>query len=131
MNARRNDDANNTILAVVAPLLSQIVNVRQIEYGCLKQRYEVWSYHNKEEAIMAVAKIAISLEEDILVELDRLVRRHIFPSRSRAIQEAVKEKVTRLSVNRLAAECAKLDPKAEQALAEEGMSKEVATWPEY
>jgi metal-responsive CopG/Arc/MetJ family transcriptional regulator len=80
---------------------------------------------------MAVAKIAISLEEDILVELDRLVRMHIFPNRSRAIQEAVKEKVTRLSANRLATECAKLDPKAEQALAEEGMSKEVASWPEY
>jgi Arc/MetJ-type ribon-helix-helix transcriptional regulator len=83
------------------------------------------------EAYMAVAKIAISLEEDILVELDRLVRMHIFPNRSRAIQEAVKEKVTRLSANRLATECAKLDPKAEQALAEEGMSKEVASWPEY
>ena len=80
---------------------------------------------------MAVAKIAISLEEDILVELDRLVRQHIFPNRSRAIQEAVKEKVTRLSTNRLATECAKLDPKAEQALAEEGMSKEVTSWPEY
>lgn len=80
---------------------------------------------------MAVAKIAISLEEDILVELDRLVKQHIFPSRSRAIQEAVREQVTRLSVNRLAAECAKLDPKAEQSLAEEGMSKEVSAWPEY
>ena len=80
---------------------------------------------------MTVAKIAISLEEDILVELDRLVRQHIFPNRSRAIQEAVKEKVTRLSANRLATECAKLDPRAEQALAEEGMSKEVASWPEY
>ena len=80
---------------------------------------------------MAVAKIAISLDEDILVELDRLVSRHIFPNRSRAIQEAVREKVERLSVNRLARECAKLDPKTEQAWAEEGMSKEVALWPEY
>ncbi len=80
---------------------------------------------------MAVAKIAISLEEDILVELDRLVRRHIFPNRSRAIQEAVKEKMTRLSINRLAMECAKLDPKAEKALAEEGISGEVYSWPEY
>jgi Arc/MetJ-type ribon-helix-helix transcriptional regulator len=80
---------------------------------------------------MAVAKIAISLDEDILVELDRLVRRHVFPNRSRAIQEAVREKVTRLSVNRLASECAKLDPKAEQALSEEGMNKEVSSWPEY
>ena len=80
---------------------------------------------------MAVAKIAISLEEDILVELDRLVRRRVFPNRSRAIQEAVREKVTRLSLNRLARECAKLDPKAEQAVAEEGMSSEGAAWPEY
>jgi len=80
---------------------------------------------------MAVAKIAITLEQDILSEVDRLVRQHIFPSRSRAIQEAVREKVTRLSVNRLANECAKLDPKAEQALSEEGMNKEVASWPEY
>ena len=80
---------------------------------------------------MAVAKIAITLEQDILTELDRLVRRHVFPNRSRAIQEAVKEKVTRLSVNRLAHECAKLDSKVEQALAEEGMSGEAARWPEY
>ena len=80
---------------------------------------------------MAVAKIAITLEQDILSEVDRLVRRHVFPNRSRAIQEAVREKVTRLSVNRLARECAKLDAKAEKSLAEEGMSGEVATWPEY
>ena len=69
---------------------------------------------------MAVAKIAITLEQDILCELDRLVKRHVFPNRSRAIQEAVREKVTRLSFNRLANECAKLDPKAEQALAADG-----------
>jgi Arc/MetJ-type ribon-helix-helix transcriptional regulator len=67
----------------------------------------------------------------VLTEVDRLVRRHVFPNRSRAIQEAVGEKVKRLAVNRLARECAKLDPKAEQALAEEGMSGEVASWPEY
>jgi Arc/MetJ-type ribon-helix-helix transcriptional regulator len=83
------------------------------------------------EVLMAVAKIAITLEKDVLSEVDRLVRRHVFPNRSRAIQEAVREKVTRLSVNRLARECAKLDARAEQALAEEGMSGEVASWPEY
>ena len=69
---------------------------------------------------MAVAKIAITLDQDILGEVDRLVRRHVFPNRSRAIQEAVREKVTRLSLNRLARECAKLDPKTEQAVTEEG-----------
>jgi len=80
---------------------------------------------------MTVAKIAITLEQDILGELDRLVRRHVFPNRSRAIQEAVREKVNRLSVNRLARECSKLDAKTEKALAEEGISGEVASWPEY
>ena len=80
---------------------------------------------------MAVAKIAITLEQDVLCEVDRLVKRHVFPNRSRAIQEAVREKVSRLAANRLARECARLDPKAEQSLAEEGMSGEVASWPEY
>jgi hypothetical protein len=80
---------------------------------------------------MAVAKIAITLEQDILSEVDRLVRCHVFPTRSRAIQVAVVEKIRRLSANRLARECARLDPKAEQALAEEGMSGEGASWPEY
>jgi metal-responsive CopG/Arc/MetJ family transcriptional regulator len=80
---------------------------------------------------MAVAKIAITLDQDILGELDRLVRRHVFPNRSRAIQEAVREKVDRLSVNRLARECSKLDAKAEQSFAEEGMSGEATIWPEY
>ena len=33
--------------------------------------------------------------------------------------------------SRLARECSKLDPKAEKALAEEGMSEELKDWPEY
>ncbi len=80
---------------------------------------------------MSVAKIAITIDQDVLREVDRLVRRHVFPNRSRAIQEAVGEKVRRLAVNRLARECAKLDPKDEQALAEDGMTGEVASWPAY
>jgi hypothetical protein len=31
----------------------------------------------------------------------------------------------------LAAECAKLDPAFEKALAEEGLSADLAAWPEY
>jgi hypothetical protein len=33
--------------------------------------------------------------------------------------------------SRLAEECAKLDPQVEQAMAEEGMVQDVATWPDY
>ncbi len=80
---------------------------------------------------MSVSKIAISLDESLLVRLDRLVRSKVFPSRSRAIQDAIAEKLARLDRTRLAQECAKLDPAYEQALAEEGMAEELNEWPEY
>ena len=80
---------------------------------------------------MGRAKIAISLEEDTLDRLDRLVAQEVFPSRSRAIQEAVAEKLERFERSRLARECAKLDPAFERALAEERLSEDLAQWPEY
>jgi Arc/MetJ-type ribon-helix-helix transcriptional regulator len=80
---------------------------------------------------MGRSKIAITLDEASVGELDRLVSEHRFPNRSLAIQEAVDEKLGRLSRDRLAHECAKLDPDHERALAEEGMGGELAKWPEY
>ena len=80
---------------------------------------------------MATAKIAITMEEDILTRLDLLVKSRIFPNRSKAIQDAVKEKLSKIEKNRLEAECAKLDPKFEQALADEGLFSEIEEWPEY
>ena len=80
---------------------------------------------------MARAKIAITIEESTLKHLDRLVDQAMFPSRSQAIQEAVEEKLVRLSKRRLALECSKLDPGFEKALAEEGLSEELTEWPEY
>ncbi|MDP2644889.1 MAG: ribbon-helix-helix domain-containing protein [Desulfobacterales bacterium] len=59
---------------------------------------------------MAASKIAITLENDILKRLDLLVKSNFFPNRSRAIQAAVAEKLTRMEKSRLAQECAKLDP---------------------
>ncbi len=80
---------------------------------------------------MSTAKIAISMQPETLRRLDRLVQERVFPSRSRAIQDAVDEKLERLDGGRLARECAKLDPTFEKAMAEEGMSEELASWPEY
>ena len=80
---------------------------------------------------MAAAKVAISLDEAVLTRLDRLVRQRAFPNRSKAIEQAVKEKLERLDRSRLARECAKLDPAFEKALADEGLSGELAEWPEY
>jgi len=79
---------------------------------------------------MPAAKIAVSLDRDALKEADRLVKAGIFPSRSRLIQDALAEKLEKMRRVRLARECAKLDPVAEQAAAEEFLSSETA-WPEY
>jgi metal-responsive CopG/Arc/MetJ family transcriptional regulator len=45
---------------------------------------------------MSTMKIAISLDEDLLERIDRLVAERRFPSRSRAIQLAVKAQIDRL-----------------------------------
>jgi metal-responsive CopG/Arc/MetJ family transcriptional regulator len=80
---------------------------------------------------MGMSKIAITLDEAMLKRLDRLVRGRMFPNRSRAIQQAVEEKLERLDQSRLARECAKLNVDEEKALAEEGMALELDQWPEY
>ncbi|HYA13598.1 MAG TPA: ribbon-helix-helix domain-containing protein [Syntrophales bacterium] len=80
---------------------------------------------------MRKEKIAITLDEEFIGELDRLVNQHVFQSRSQAIQEAVSEKLRRMKRSRLATECAKLQPTFEKAMAEEGMTEDVSQWPEY
>ena len=80
---------------------------------------------------MPKTKIAITLDEKTLSEVDRLVAGHVFPNRSRVIEEAIQEKLARMTHNRLARECAKLDPGFEKALAEEGLGEELSEWPEY
>jgi metal-responsive CopG/Arc/MetJ family transcriptional regulator len=79
---------------------------------------------------MTVQKIAITIDETLLKRVDRLVDEDRFPSRSRAIQEAVREKLERMESNRLARELAKLDPIFEQKLAEEDLGDSLE-WPEY
>ncbi len=44
---------------------------------------------------------------------------------------AVAEKLARIERSRLAQECAKLDRKFEQEMAEEGFVTEMDEWPEY
>ena len=80
---------------------------------------------------MGTEKVAITIDGETLKRLDRLVKEHVFPNRSKAIQEAVEDKIKRFEKSRLARECAKLDPAYEQALANEGISEDVNEWPEY
>ena len=80
---------------------------------------------------MAASKIAITIDDKLLKQLDLMVESKVFLNRSKAIQEAVADKLRRLERTRLAQECAKLDPDYEQNMAEEGFSMEIDQWPEY
>jgi metal-responsive CopG/Arc/MetJ family transcriptional regulator len=80
---------------------------------------------------MGKAKIAITLDEKIVVRLDRLVKQEAFSNRSQAIEEALRDKLQRLDRTRLARELSNLDPEYEKALAEEGLAKDTSEWPEF
>ena len=80
---------------------------------------------------MGKEKIAITLDERFVGELDRLVIEHVFQNRSQAIQEAVSEKLLRMKRSRLTKECAKLELEFERALSEEGLAEDMQQWPEY
>lgn len=80
---------------------------------------------------MATTKVAITLQKETVKRIDQLVKKRTFPNRSRAIQEAVEEKLEKMDKNRLSRECEKLDPDFEKSLADEGLYEELAEWPEY
>jgi metal-responsive CopG/Arc/MetJ family transcriptional regulator len=80
---------------------------------------------------MPTARIAVTVDRELLARLDRLVRERRFANRSQAVQAAIRDQLERLDQNRLARECAKLDRVAEQQLADEGLGVDAAQWPEY
>ncbi|CAN5250832.1 hypothetical protein BH23GEM4_BH23GEM4_14080 [soil metagenome] len=80
---------------------------------------------------MPKAKIAVTIDEVVLSQVDALVREERFPSRSSAIEAAVVEQLTRTRRTRLAEACSRLDREEERTLAEEGLAEDLDTWPEY
>lgn len=87
------------------------------------------------EEILIVAmpktKVVLTIETNLVERLDELIAQQRFRNRSQAVESALAEKMRQLERTRLARECAKLDPKHEKALAEEGFAGSVETWPEY
>ena len=80
---------------------------------------------------MAATKVAITIDRSRLAELDRLVAQRVFANRSKAIQEALADKLARMRRQRLAHESAKLSVVDEQAMAEEQLPQDMEQWPEY
>ena len=80
---------------------------------------------------MAKAKVAVTIDVRILGDLDALIAADRFPNRSQAVEAALADKIDRIRHTRLAREAAKLDPRQEQAEADEGLAMDAATWPKY
>ena len=77
---------------------------------------------------MPMAKIAVTIDEKVAREVDRLVAAGKYPNRSKVVQVALDDMLRGAKRRRLAEECAKLDKNEERAIAEEAM---VDPWPEY
>lgn len=77
---------------------------------------------------IVVQKIAVTLDRRTVSELDRWVKEGKYPNRSRALQSAVNLLSERDKRARLLRELAKLDPREEKQLAEEGLGD---VWPAY
>ena len=76
-----------------------------------------------------VQKIAVTLDQRTVADLDRWVREGKYPNRSRALQSAVNLLSDREKRTRLVRELAKIDPLEEKQLAEQGLGDRA--WPEY
>ncbi|MFO7919070.1 MAG: ribbon-helix-helix domain-containing protein [Anaerolineae bacterium] len=80
---------------------------------------------------MPKEKVTVTIGRELLKRLNRLVAEGKYPSRSSAVENAVKEQLAKVERSRLAREAAKLDPAYEQALADEGLAGDLSEWSEY
>jgi Arc/MetJ-type ribon-helix-helix transcriptional regulator len=80
---------------------------------------------------MPKTKVALTLDSELIEQVDELVERRRFRNRSQAIEAALADKLQRLAQTRLARESAKLNPRDEKRLADEGLAEDLAAWPEY
>lgn len=73
---------------------------------------------------MPKTKVVITLDRELLAEVDEIISAGAFPNRSQAIEVALSEAPASRAHARLIRGCAKLDPNEERTLAEESMGAE-------
>lgn len=76
-------------------------------------------------------KVAITVEKDILRELDLMVKEKNMPSRSKAIEEAISHLIENWRNNRLYEQLRNLDVEAEKAEAEASVDAVNEAWQKY
>ncbi len=87
--------------------------------------------NTKEVIDMPAAKIAVTVDERVVDQIDRLVREGKYKSRSSVVQEALEEKLKERKRKRLIEEVSKLNPIEERALADESLHLDDEEWDEY
>ncbi len=80
---------------------------------------------------MPKTKVALTLDADLVEQVDALVANRRFRNRSQAVEAALADKLQRLARTRLVRESAKLNPREEKRLADEGLADDLTAWPEY
>ena len=80
---------------------------------------------------MVTTKVAITIDTELIAQVDSLVVQKVFPNRSKAIQSAIENQLIQLRRDRLARELENLDPLEEQKMANEGISEELLLCPEF
>jgi len=80
---------------------------------------------------MRKAKVALSLDAEVVRRVDELVGKAAFSSRSAAVELALREKLERMERRRLSEELQRLDPELEKRMAEEGTEGDLESWPAW
>ncbi|NEW59910.1 CopG family transcriptional regulator [Sulfurovum sp. bin170] len=80
---------------------------------------------------MTRAKIAITIDQMLLETLDDLVKNSLFQNRSQAINNAVKDMLSRIQKTRLELECQKLIMEEERDFADLGIEEDFIEWETY
>ncbi len=80
---------------------------------------------------MPKTKVALTLDAELLEQVDELVAKQRFRNRSQAVEAALADKLHRLARTRLARESAKLNPHEEKRLADDSLADALESWPEY
>jgi Arc/MetJ-type ribon-helix-helix transcriptional regulator len=71
---------------------------------------------------MPKTKVVLSLDADLLDQVDELVAKRKFRNRSQAVEAALADRLRRLARTRLAREAARLNPLEEKRLADQGLA---------
>ena len=105
--------------------------IAPVAVGCKRLFARVAGSMMNRRTTMPKTKVALTLDADLIEQVDELVERRRFRNRSQAIEAALADKLRRLARTRLATESAKLNPREEKRLADEGLAEDLAAWPEF